>query len=149
MAGRDYRVVVNEGQQSIRVSDRDRDRYQQVLTTAYAEGRLDESEFEERLARVLDAKFEADLAPLVTDLPAGNHLTVADVEARQPAVDVGPDSEDVESNDKGLGRGLAFMTAPIICTAIYAMTDFGGYFWPMWVWFGCSIPALRTVLSRR
>jgi hypothetical protein len=74
---------VNEAQHSIRVSDRDRERYQQVSTTAYAEGRLDESEFEGRLTRVLDAKFEADLAPLVTDLPAGDHLIVADVDARQ------------------------------------------------------------------
>ncbi|MFK7918627.1 MAG: hypothetical protein AB8G14_11145, partial [Ilumatobacter sp.] len=33
-----------------------------------------------------------------------------------------------------------FFVPPIICTAVYAMTDFGGYFWPMWVWFGCMIP---------
>ena len=136
---------MSEAQRSIRVSDRDRERYQQVLTTAYAEGRLDESELEERLSGVLGAKFELELAPLVADLPAGRDLA----DAGSAASPVIPERVVTQSDDHGRGVGLAFMTAPIVCTAIYAMTDFGGYFWPMWVWLGCSIPALATLLARR
>ena len=144
--GRGYLGGVSEAQQPIRVSDRDRERYQQVLTTAYAEGRLDELELEERLSGVLEAKFETELAPLVTDLPAGRDLAVADAGSA-----ASPVAERVvaQSDDHGRGIGTAFMTAPIVCTAIYAMTDFGGYFWPMWVWLGCSIPAVATLLARR
>lgn len=33
----------------------------------------------------------------------------------------------------------------VICVAIWAMTDFGGYFWPMWVMLGTGIPVLLGV----
>ena len=34
----------------------------------------------------------------------------------------------------------------IICTAIWAMTSFGGYFWPMWVFFGLTIPFISSLI---
>ena len=49
----------------------DRDRTMDVLKSAYTEGRLNKSEFDERSERVLAARTYADLHALIADLPAG------------------------------------------------------------------------------
>jgi hypothetical protein len=63
-------------------SDAERDRAASRLQAAFAEGRLNDSEFDERMRAALTARTRADLAELVTDLPAGG--TVAAVPARPP-----------------------------------------------------------------
>jgi hypothetical protein len=49
----------------------DRDRTMDVLKSAYTEGRLTKTEFDERSGRVLAARTYADLHGLVADLPTG------------------------------------------------------------------------------
>lgn len=56
----------------MRASDADRDRYAEILQQAYAEGRLDRVEYDERLDAVLSSKTYAELQPLVADLPSEN-----------------------------------------------------------------------------
>lgn len=41
-----------------------------------------------------------------------------------------------------------FVVASTICTAIYLMTDAGGYFWPMWVMLGTGIPLLLSLVRK-
>lgn len=53
----------------MRASDTDRDAATGLLQTAYAEGRLDGEEYEERLGRALTARTYADLDVLTRDLP--------------------------------------------------------------------------------
>ncbi|MEO3813580.1 DUF1707 and DUF4870 domain-containing protein [Sphaerisporangium sp. B11E5] len=50
------------------MSDQDRDQVVEHVTTAYAEGRLDKTEFDERLHQVMTARTHADLAPVMRDL---------------------------------------------------------------------------------
>lgn len=57
-----------EGQ--IRVTHREREAVAEELRAAYAEGCLDDSEFEERISLAYTAKTRADLAALAGDLPA-------------------------------------------------------------------------------
>ncbi|MFJ6695779.1 DUF1707 domain-containing protein [Streptomyces sp. NPDC091272] len=56
-------------QTSLRASDADRDRIADILREAMAEGRLDAEEHGERIEAVYRAKTQAELAPLVSDLP--------------------------------------------------------------------------------
>lgn len=120
----------------IRISDNDRDRYNDVLKQAYAQGRITESELEDRLTTVFDARYESDLSPVVADLPQSTSLQIA--------------SPGHDDNDDRVSASISpLLAAPLICTAVYAMTDFGGNFWPMWVWFGCSIPLIGRFASRR
>jgi Domain of unknown function (DUF4190)/Domain of unknown function (DUF1707) len=49
----------------------DRERTMDVLKAAFTEGRLTQSEFEERSARVLAARTYGELHGLITDLPSG------------------------------------------------------------------------------
>ncbi len=53
-----------------RASDRERDAATQRLQQAFAEGRLDDAEFDERMRTALSARTRADLDQLLADLPA-------------------------------------------------------------------------------
>lgn len=54
----------------MRASDGERDRVAELLRDAFAEGRLNTEEFDERLDSVYRARTRGDLEPLVQDLPA-------------------------------------------------------------------------------
>jgi hypothetical protein len=54
----------------LRVSDRERDAVVQRVQAAFAEGRLDDTEFDERMRAALTARTRGDLDVLLTDLPA-------------------------------------------------------------------------------
>jgi hypothetical protein len=55
---------------AMRASDRDRDVVVQRLQEAFAEGRLDDDEFDHRTRAALTARLHSDLAALTQDLPA-------------------------------------------------------------------------------
>lgn len=58
------------GDDEMRVSDAERSEVADELAKHYADGRLDEAEFNERLAQAMGAKTRGDLAGLLTDLPS-------------------------------------------------------------------------------
>ncbi len=58
------------GNPATRASDRERDAVVQRVQQAFAEGRLDDTEFDERMRAALVARTHADLDVLLTDLPA-------------------------------------------------------------------------------
>ncbi|MEU9337434.1 DUF1707 domain-containing protein [Streptomyces sp. NPDC048290] len=53
----------------LRASDADRERVAEILRDALAEGRLDMTEFEERLDQTYQARTYGELAPITRDLP--------------------------------------------------------------------------------
>ena len=55
--------------QHIRVSDADRNAVAEQLGAHYADGRLDQAEFDERISRTMAAKTRGDLTGLFDDLP--------------------------------------------------------------------------------
>jgi len=61
----------------MRISDADRDRAASVLSDALAEGRLTADEHSERLDAVYAARTQADIAPIVADLPGANAALAA------------------------------------------------------------------------
>lgn len=69
---------------AIRVGDRDRDAVVQRLQQAFAEGRLDDDEFDQRTRAALTARHSTDLAGLTRDLPEA-----ADVPVPSPAAGSG------------------------------------------------------------
>ena len=56
----------------LRIGDAERNRAAELLGEHMAEGRLSQTEFEERLGLALNAKVAADLEPLFRDLPGPN-----------------------------------------------------------------------------
>lgn len=59
----------NDPHSTMRASDADRDRVADALREAYAEGRLDVEEHNERIDRAYKAKTLGELTPLLSDLP--------------------------------------------------------------------------------
>jgi hypothetical protein len=57
--------------EAFRAGDSDRDAVVQRLQEAFAEGRLDDEEFDQRTRAALTARLSSDLAVLTRDLPAG------------------------------------------------------------------------------
>src|SRR5215472_4370951 len=53
----------------MRISDADRDRAASVLNEAFADGRLSPQEHSDRLDAIYAARTQADIVPLVSDLP--------------------------------------------------------------------------------
>jgi Domain of unknown function (DUF1707) len=68
----------SDAQPQLRASDRDRDAVAHRLQDAFAEGRIDDEEFDQRMRAALTARTGAELAVLTRDLPAAA--------AAQPAV---------------------------------------------------------------
>src|ERR1700722_17604005 len=65
------------GHGQLRASHADRERAIDVLKAAFAEGRLDQDEYTDRVGQVQVSRTYADLGALVADLPVGPFGTLA------------------------------------------------------------------------
>jgi Domain of unknown function (DUF1707) len=68
----------------LRVSDAERQAVADRLAAHFADGRLDQAEFDDRVGRAMSAKTRADLSGLFSDLPDAGAPAVAD-HPRHPA----------------------------------------------------------------
>jgi Domain of unknown function (DUF1707) len=64
--------------QHLRVSDADRQAVADRLAEHFADGRLDQAEFDDRVGRAMNAKTRADLSGLFSDLPETGAPAVPD-----------------------------------------------------------------------
>ena len=64
--------------QHLRVSDAERQAVTDRLSEHFADGRLDQAEFDERVGRAMNAKTRADLSDLFSDLPETGAPAVTD-----------------------------------------------------------------------
>jgi hypothetical protein len=69
--------MLPSGHSHIRASTADRERVIDVLKVAFAEGRLNQEEYAERVGETLSARTYGDLAVLTEDLPAGQLASMA------------------------------------------------------------------------
>jgi uncharacterized protein DUF1707 len=117
----------------LRASDRDRDVVHGVLTEAFADGRLDREEYDERTAATLRVRTLGQLPPLVADLvpdrplvPAGVPLAAAtSSELQQRAV------EKWRHDRREAFIGL--VGSAVVTWAIWAAVMFGEFPWPLLV----------------
>jgi uncharacterized protein DUF1707 len=108
---------------SMRASDTDRENVAERLRDAHAEGRLSMEEFEGRLDSTYAAKTLGELAIVTRDLPA-----------TAPPPSVPPTVRDVDGGRRGLPAAWSsWASAVLITSVIWAITDLGGYYWPIWV----------------
>ncbi|GGK77885.1 hypothetical protein Sme01_43810 [Sphaerisporangium melleum] len=124
----------------MRASDGDRDRVAAVLREHCAQGRLTMEEFNERLELVYAGRTYGDLQKLTADLPDIDLNTLPAAQA--------PEQRRVAKMHPGLKAAwTSWASAFGVCSVIYAMTDFGGYFWPMWVGGPWGVILLVSTLS--
>ena len=129
----------------IRASDRDRAVVHDVLAAAYAEGRLDREEFDERTASITAAKTYAELLPPIRD------LTADAVPARFTPVPSGDLERQARLyyNEKLREAIFGFLIPNLIVWAIWFMSGHDGFVWPIFVLIPTGANVARVVGNRR
>src|SRR3954469_25103922 len=112
------------GREDMRAGDGDRKQVADQLKTALDEGRLDLSEYDERIQRTYAAKTYADLDGLLDDLPGTVPVRHAQVQSAAPAPAIGIPIDRPPS----AGRQMAHWVAPyagviVVCTLIWLITS--------------------------
>lgn len=132
---------------TLRASDADRDVVHRVLGEAYADGRINREEFDQRSESVLGARTLAELPVLLSDL-----VPVSGLPARRS----GPAADPVALQARAVAAYRAdvreaawgFVSASIICWVIWGVTSAGGFPWPVFVMLGTGLHLLRLLVMR-
>ena len=134
---------------ALRASDADRDVVHGVLAEAFADGRLDREEYDERSAAVLGARTLGELPPLVSDLVPDRPLTTGRVPIT--AASSADLARRAEEHWRGEVRGalMGFVGSAIVTWAIWAAVMWGGFPWPLIVNALALLNLVRTAASKR
>jgi hypothetical protein len=141
---------VAERHEDLRAADADRAKVADRLRVALEEGRLDLTEYDERLQQAYAAKTYGDLDPILADLPgvaSASHSQVVSSSSAAPvppgpAVDPAYAPSSAAPGSGSVPRWLlwvwgAWLSAVLVNVAIWAAVSLGSghvaYFWPIWV----------------
>ncbi len=138
----------------MRAGDRDRALVQQVLGEAYAEGRLERDELDERSEAVQRARTLGELVPFLVDIVPARPV------APKPAlVQWGPDEVRREALRRYDGERrsavLTFVGPSLICWAVWTATSWGpdgfeaDFPWPLIVMAATLFHLVQTLVQRR
>jgi hypothetical protein len=137
---------VRYSDQSIRVSDAERNTVAEILGQHYADGRLDQGEFDERVGRAMAAKTRGDLAGLFDDLPdlPGSAATGPEP---QPGPSLPWSGPQRRRGGRGILRPLALIALVIIVTNVawHAFTSL--FFVGPALWTICLVAIIVLVLK--
>lgn len=114
------------GDQHMRVSDADRSEVADRLAQHFAEGRLDQAEYDERVSRAMSAKTRADLSGLFDDLP----------DTGAPAADAGPSPRVYPRRRRGPLRPILFVLLVLAVLSVAGHIASHLFFWwftPWWL----------------
>lgn len=137
---------------ALRASDADRDLVAQVLSSAYADGRLDREEHDQRAETAAAARTLGELPPLVNDLvpEKSPNRSLDPIGAATPGE---LNQRSVEAwHDRRRSAVFGFLAPTVICWAIYIAVNggiSGGFPWPLIVMAVTGVNLLRTLTSRQ
>jgi hypothetical protein len=125
----------------LRASDRDRDVVNDILGTAYAEGRLTPIELDERSDQVAQSKTLGELPAIIDDLVASSSV----------ALSAGGSLRAQAEHRYRTQRTQAlwgFLTPTLICWAIYIGVMGGGFPWPIFVTIASGARFMQLLTNR-
>jgi hypothetical protein len=131
--------------QNIRVSDAERSAVAEQLGAHYADGRLDQAEFDERISQTMAAKTRGDLAGLFDDLP---DLGPAGAPGVAGADGPGGPAVPYPRRRRGVFRPLVLLAIVIVLasTSWHAMHAFSFFAAP---WFLIAVIVAIAVIATR
>ena len=131
----------------LRASDADRDVVHRVLGGAYADGRINREEFDERSEAVLGARrlpSSPRSCPTWSRSPGSPRAVPC--RARDPAALQARAVAAYRADVREAAWG--FVSASIICWVIWGVTSAGGFPWPVFVMLGTGLHLLRLLVMR-
>jgi hypothetical protein len=141
-----------------RFTETDRDKIANRLRDAFADGRLDQPEFSDRLDKLYEVTTYGELEPLVRDLPAARtHSTPAMARTTPSTPKPGQFPERPRQGHPMLAAMGVFGPIVLLNVVIWAVIGIsnGGnypYFWPIWLlipWFVTTMGALKAGQARQ
>jgi hypothetical protein len=137
----------------LRASDADREVVRSLLADAFADGRIDREEYDERSGAALGARTLGELPPLVADLVPDRPL----LPTRAPLAVAS--ASDIERRavehwrDERRNALFGFLGPTLICWTIFVATNashlIGPFPWPLIVMAATFVNFLRVATSRR
>ena len=139
---------------AMRASDADRDVVLRALGEAYAEGRIDAAEFDERTSAVQAARTLGELPEFLTDLVPAVHATpglaLSTLSTLPPLTPERVEAEAVARWEKTRREAFSmWVFVSLICWVIWFVTNNNGHPWPVYPMLGTSIPLLGTMLQKK
>jgi hypothetical protein len=138
----------------LRASDADRNVVHSLLTEAFADGRLDREEYDERTAAALQARTLGELPALVADLVPDRPLLPSS-SSRVPLVaasstDLQKRAEEKWRDDRR-GAFMGFVGSAVLTWAIWLATAWGDWYfpWPLIVNAFAIMNFVRVAANRR
>lgn len=129
---------------TFRASDSDRAIAADLLGDAFAAGRLDHEEYDDRLTAAMNARQIGEFLPLLSDvyLPSGATSGTQKPATRSP------------QNQQGLRATInTWLVVALITNVVWLATCIGSggfiYYWPIWAMIGVGIPVLIMLVFGR
>jgi hypothetical protein len=129
----------------MRASDRDRAVVHDALAEAYAEGRLDRDELDERTTQVDTAKTYADLVPPLEDLTIDAAVPAVTVSSR-PGLERQAQGYYTEKRGEAI---MGFLIPNLICWAIWLFLGADDFMWPIFVLIPTAGNLVRVLSSKQ
>lgn len=130
----------------LRAGDAERQLVLDLLAEAYAEGRIDRGEHEQRLTAASSAQRLGDLPPCVEDLVATRRAPTSPPDV-QPPTDL--QARAVAHFEKERREAIwGFLSSSAICWVIWALVMFGDFPWPAIVMVATGLNAGRVHYQR-
>jgi len=138
----------------MRAADADRDVVLRVLGEAYAEGRIDAGEFDERTSAVQAARTLGELPAFLTDLVPPSRAaaqTPIGYSSIPPLTQERVEAEAVARWEKSRREAFTmWVFVSLVCWVIFFATTFpNGHPWPVYPMLGTSLPLLGTAIRRK
>jgi hypothetical protein len=131
----------------MRASDADRDIVLRALSEAYAEGRIDREEYDERADTVHASRTLGELPGVLDDLVPSTAVL--------PYASAGLDARTVEEQavakwEKSRRDALmGFLIPTVVCWVIWLVTMPGEFLWPVFPTIGTAIPLITMTVQRK
>ncbi|GAA1771558.1 hypothetical protein GCM10009795_016990 [Nocardioides hankookensis] len=134
---------------SMRASDQDRATVEQALTEAYADGRLDREELDERTEQVTRSRTLGELVPVVADLVPSTSASTGRGLAYATSGEIHEKAVEKYRSDRREAV-FGFLFATLVTTVIWFLTTGPGHFpWPAFVALGTGINVAKTVSRKQ
>lgn len=141
-------------QSAMRAGHAEREQVVARLNNAFAEGRLDVGELDERVAAAYAARTMGDLVPLTADLPAPYQTRPVPAPRSEPVRHPKPQpilpGEPSVIDWTPIGGAFALFALNVLIWGIISLsTSELIYFWPVWTAIPLVLAVIGTAASRR